>query len=142
MPVTEPSITPRHTRHTDSEYAMPHREKHELQLCTPEQGKEDHKGRGGSSHNHHIWHYWKAACVTAHQWVKLLGRSACKEMVNGSRIQGRLCGEADWVQGFTRRSNQTSRLSSNAHCGQGTRTIALHDTAMISSAYRLSFADS
>jgi hypothetical protein len=32
--------------------------------------------------------------------------------------------------------------SFNAHCGQGTRTIALHDTAIIFSAYRLSFADS
>lgn len=30
----------------------------------------------------------------------------------------------------------------NAHCGQGTRTIGLHDTAMVSSAQCLSFVDS
>ena len=29
----------------------------------------------------------------------------------------------------------------NAHCGQGMRTIGLHDTAMVSSAQCLSFAD-
>lgn len=48
MPVTVPSITPRHTRHTDSEYAMPHREKHDFNSCTPNKEKRTTKGGAGA----------------------------------------------------------------------------------------------
>jgi hypothetical protein len=73
MPVTGPfPFTPRHTRHTDRGYAMPHRENHDFNFLHPTR-KPTKAGRELAYNNRRFWHYWKAACVTAHLWTKVTG---------------------------------------------------------------------
>lgn len=44
--------------------------------------------------------------ITIHASTPVRSSRCCTE----SQYQGRLCGEADWIQGFTRRSNHVLRL--------------------------------
>ena len=76
--------------------------------CTPNKEKH-HKGGAGA----------RIIFVLALLASRMCDCTSVGEVTGSQRLQRdgewkqnprRLCGEADWIQGFTRRSNQTSRL--------------------------------
>jgi hypothetical protein len=95
------------TQGTQIEYAMPHREKHDFRF-TPNK-ENPRKGGAGA----------RIIFVLALLESRMCDCTSVGEVTGSQRLQRdgewkqsprRLCGEADWIQGFTRRSNQTSRL--------------------------------